>query len=75
MHEARGEVVLTRLIAGRLSVEDAALLLGLSPRSIRRLRAAFLDRGAAALVHGNRGRASAHRLDPALVARVVTLAP
>ncbi|MEX2046040.1 MAG: ISNCY family transposase [Chloroflexota bacterium] len=74
MHEARGEVVLTRLIAGRLSVEDAALLLGLSPRSIRRLRAAFLDRGAPALVHGNRGRASAHRLDPALVARVVTLA-
>lgn len=74
MQEAKGELVLTRLIAGRLSVEEAALLLGRSPRSIRRLRAAFIERGAAALVHGNRGRPAAHQLDPALVGRIVALA-
>lgn len=74
MQEGRREVVLTRLVAGGLSVEDAALLLGLSLRSIRRLRAAFVERGPAGLVHGNRGRAAVHRLAPALVQRVVALA-
>jgi hypothetical protein len=67
-------VVLTRLVAGRMSADDAALVLGLSLRSIRRLRSAFVARGPAALVHGNRGRAVAHRLDPALVERVVAFA-
>jgi transposase len=74
MEEAKREVVLTRLVAGRMSAEDAALVLGLSLRSIRRLRSAFVARGPAALVHGNRGRAVAHRLDPALVKRVVAFA-
>ena len=54
--------VLTRLVAGELEVGEAALLMGLSERQAWRLRRAFLERGPAGLVHGNRGRASPRRL-------------
>lgn len=67
-------LVLTRVIAGKVSVADAALLLGLSERTIRRLRARLEAAGPAALVHGNSGRRPANALDPALAARIVTLA-
>lgn len=66
--------VLTRLIAGDLDVVDVATLLGLSGRQVWRLKSAFLERGPAARVHGNRGRASPRRLAPELRERVVTLA-
>ena len=70
----RRVLVLTRLIAGKVEPAEAALLLGLSVRSIRRLRARYLERGPATLAHGNRGRRPAHALDAALAARVVALA-
>ncbi len=66
--------MLTRVLAGKVSVPDAALLLGLSERSIRRLRARLDAAGPAALVHGNRGRQPAHTIGAALKARIVTLA-
>lgn len=74
MHQNRRVLVLTTLIAGKVDPAEAALLLGLSTRSIRRLRARYLERGPAALAHGNCGRRPAHALDPAVAARVVTLA-
>jgi hypothetical protein len=55
-------------------VDEAALLLALSPRSVRRLRARLLEAGPAALVHGNTGRRPLHALDPTLAARVVAFA-
>lgn len=67
-------LVLTRVLAGKVTVVDAALLLGLSERTIRRLRACLEADGPAALVHGNRGRRPANALDPATAARIVTLA-
>jgi len=70
----RRVLVLTRLIAGKVDPTEAALLLGLSVRSIRRLRARYLERGPATLAHGNRGRRPAHALDAVLAARVVALA-
>jgi transposase len=70
----RRVLVLTRLIAGKVDPEEAALLLGLSPRQVRRLRARYLEQGPASLRHGNTGRRPAHALDPTLAARVVTLA-
>jgi hypothetical protein len=72
--ESAREVVMARLLAGRVSPPEAALLLGLSERSIRRLRTAFIARGSAALVQGSRGRTAAHRLDPGLAARVIAFA-
>jgi transposase len=72
--EERREAVIRRVLAGQLAVDDAALVLGISERSIWRLRARFVGAGRAGLVHGNRGRAPANRIEPALARRVVALA-
>ena len=72
--EQRRVRILTHLVGHDLSVERAAELLGVSVRHAWRLRARFLALGAAAVVHGNRGRASPRRIDTELRARVVDLA-
>ncbi len=66
--------VLTRLLVGDVTAGEAALLLGLSERQVFRLRAGYERDGPAALVHGNRGRVSPRRLDPALAERILVLA-
>ena len=72
--EQRRAFVLTRLLSGEMGVTEAAGLLGLSERSIRRLRARVEREGPAGLVHGNRGRASPRRLPEATRARILELA-
>ena len=67
-------LILNDLEAGIVISAEAAELLGVSVRQVRRLRAAYRERGAAALAHGNRGHRPAHALDPAVAARVVELA-
>jgi hypothetical protein len=67
-------LVLNDLEAGIVISAEAVELLGLSVRQVRRLRAAYWQRAAAALAHGNRGRRPRHALDPTLAARVVELA-
>ena len=76
MEERKRALVLGRVVAGRLSIAEAALLLGLSERSVWRLKSRFIaaELDPAALAHGNAGRLAAHRLDPALVGRVVAFA-
>jgi transposase len=64
----------TKLVAGELSVGEAALLLGLTERSVWRLKRQLLERGVAGLVHGNRGRSSPRRLDETKGARIIELA-
>lgn len=66
--------ILTQLLAGELTPEEAALGLGRSTRQVRRLAEAFLARGAAALVHGNRGRVPANRIEDERRTRMVGLA-
>jgi transposase len=67
--------VLNHVLAGEVTVREAAAYLHLSVRSVRRLLARYQpDEGAAALVHGNRGRTPANRLDDELRARLVALA-
>ena len=59
--------VLNHVLAGELTAKEAAAYLHLSVRSLRRLLARYHpEEGAAALVHGNRGRVPANRLDEAL---------
>jgi len=70
--ETTREAILRRILAGKVDVAEAALLLGLSERQVWRLKARFL--AGRTLAHGNRGRAPANRVDPALAARVVALA-
>jgi transposase len=67
-------LVLNRILQGQLTVAEAAQLLSLSVRQVRRLLAAYREDGAAALAHGNRGRTPAHTLDPTLRQQVVLLA-
>ena len=53
--EQRRAWVLSKLTADEIGVAEAAAVLGLSERSIRRLRARLASDGPAGLVHGNRG--------------------
>ena len=72
--EQRRSWVISRLMAGELGTSEAAHALGLSERSIRRLRARVERDGPAGLVHGNRGRTPSNRLSMEAAARIVKLA-
>ena len=52
--------VLNNLLAGYMTTEQAATLMGVSTRHTRRILAAYRQEGAAALAHGNRGRRPAN---------------
>jgi hypothetical protein len=54
--EQKRVMVLNRLEVGQLTAAEAAVLLRLSERQVRRLCAAYRKEGAGALAHGNRGR-------------------
>ena len=71
-HLRRAEI-LTRLLAGKLSTAEAAQLLRLTTRHVRRLRQRFTSEGVASVVHGNTGRAPINRTDPATVERLRSL--
>jgi transposase len=66
--------VLQHLDAGRITADEAARILGLSVRQVRRLLATFRADGLAGLVHGNAGRAPGHRTPDDLRDRLVELA-
>lgn len=72
--EQRRLLILNQVERGVVSVTEGAELMGVSVRHVHRLRAAYRDAGAAALVHGNRGRIPAHALDPTIRQQVLTLA-
>src|ERR1700693_1933233 len=72
--EQRRLVVLSHLEAGVLVNAEAAELLGLSVRQVRRLHNSYRDLGAAALSHGNRGRQPHNAVDDEVLRRVVELA-
>ena len=65
VQEEKREVVIRRVLSGKLAIEEAAELLGLSVRQTWRLRARYIERGPVSLAHGNRGRAPANRLPAA----------
>ncbi len=66
--------ILNHVLTGGLTAEEAARVLHLSIRQVRRLLRRYRDDGSAGLVHGNRDRTPAHRLDDQVRARVVELA-
>ena len=65
--------VLEHVVNGGLTIDQAAAILKLSTRQIDRLLARYRD-GPAGLIHGNRGRTPANRLDDGQRARLVGLA-
>jgi transposase len=72
--ELKRAQVLTRVLAGEWTEQEAAEVLGLSERQVRRLQTAYAEEGVQALVHGNRGRLPTHTLPASVRARVVELA-
>ena len=62
-----------RVRRGALTNGEAAAVVGLSERQMRRLRRRVAEQGRAGAVHGNRGRAPSHRLAPAIRERIVEL--
>jgi transposase len=58
-----------RVSAGKLSGKEAAAVIGVSVRHVRRLQRAINRRGKAALKYRNRGRAPANKLDGATRSR------
>ena len=66
--------VLNNLLAGYMTTEQAAILMGLSARHTRRILAAYREDGAAAIAHGNRGRSPANATPSALAIEAVRLA-
>ena len=50
--------VLNNLLAEHMALDQAATLMGVSPRHIRRILAAYREKGAGAIAHGHRGRMS-----------------
>ena len=71
--EQRRAQMLTQVLAGAVQMGEAAAVLRLSVRQVRRLKGSYAARGPAALVHGNRGRASPRRVAGTVRERVVQL--
>lgn len=65
--------VVSEVQAGRLSVDEAAAMLRLSQRHVRRLRAGLEREGAAVFMHGNRGQPPPWRINDELRSRVAEL--
>jgi transposase len=72
--EQQREQVLDAVIEGRLTQADAATVLDLSVRQLRRLVAAYRTQGPAGLVHANRGRSPWQAISPSIRTQVVALA-
>ena len=66
--------LLSRVHDGVMRAREAARLLGLSLRHLRRLLASWRQHGPAALAHGNRGRPSRRRVADPIRARILSLA-
>ena len=72
--EQRRLMVLNEVLGGKLKAGQAAELLELSERQVRRILAAYRKEGAAALAHGNRGRQPVHTVSAEVRQQVVALA-
>ncbi|MGD0575723.1 MAG: hypothetical protein ABSB61_10230, partial [Anaerolineales bacterium] len=66
--------VLNQVQVGRITGEQAAILLGVSLRQERRLMASYRRREAAGLAHGNRGRPCGRRVPKRIRDKLLTLA-
>ena len=62
-----------RVAAGKLTMAEAAMVLGVSVRQLRRIRRRVAREGRTGLVHGNQGRVPANKLCEKVRARVLRL--
>ncbi len=71
--EVRRAGVLERVALGELRQREAAELLGLSERQVKRLYARYKEHGAGGLVHGNAGRRSNRAKSAKLRKKIIAL--
>lgn len=74
MKEEKRLQLLNEIERRHITGRQGAAILDISLRHFKRLLAAYRQKGAAALAHGNRGRRPAHALDDQVKDRVLTLA-
>lgn len=72
--EQKRAMVLGKVDRREMTAGEAAQVLGMTLRHVRRLLAGYRRDGPGALAHGNRGRKPAHTLDPSVRLRVIELA-
>jgi transposase len=72
--EQRRLMVLNQVEVGKVTAGEAAEILGLSLRHVRRILAAYRKEGAAALAHGNQGRKPYNALEGGVRRQVLELA-
>jgi len=72
--ELRRVLVLQKVLDGHITVQEAAVLLGLSTRQVKRLKKRLKLFGPESLAHGNRGRKPAHTIPDHIRQLVVELA-
>ena len=65
--------ILERLSSGSMTNEEAASTLGVTCRQLRRLKSKYAQKGAAGLVHGNKGHKPPHTLPEELKSEVLRL--
>jgi transposase len=66
-------IVLNRVERGMMTTREAAQILDLSLRHVKRIIAAYRKEGATALAHGNRGRKPRHTPDAWMKKKILEL--
>jgi transposase len=72
--EQKRVLVLQRMERGEMTAAEAATVVAVSVRQVRRLLAGYRREGVAALAHGNRGRRPAHVIPPQVRQQVLAVA-
>ena len=72
--EQKRLLVMNEVVAGRMTGQQAAEMLGITLRHTRRILARYRREGAAALAHGNRGRTPVNKLEESVEAEILRLA-
>jgi transposase len=65
--------VINCALEGKLTVSEAANVLGLTARRVKQLKKEVKEHGVESIIHGNRGRKPAHSIDDKLAQRIIEL--
>ena len=71
--EVRRAIVIDKVIQGVCTIAEAAEVLSLSERQVKRLKAGVIKEGFGFLAHGNRGRKPAHAISDELREQVLAI--
>lgn len=64
--------IINDCLSGKLTKAQAALMLGISTRQVKRLKSSVREEGAFAVIHQLKGKQSNHHIDPAIKQQALT---